>query len=323
MRRLKIAVRPESSFISKLQSDTLFGQFCWTFRDLHGDNALRGLLSGYKDNPFLVFSDGFPEGSLPVPFLPPATDYNAGDTNEIKSLKRKTFMGRDILLYILPNLSWQGLIDFFSGKEELFHLLSDEKYEPDIEPYEESTDVHKNSINRLSSTVQDGNLYHTKETFYKRNIDIYAVYDEALIGIPEIKEVMNLIGKTGFGKDKSAGKGRFSVISITEEPRELVPTCAEPNIFISLSCGVPAGDAALKYGKVFTKFGKHGGSLASQGKHIKNPVIMLKSGSIFSFSQKKDFYGMGLELDPAAPGHFHSAYMIPLFGRLSEEAEND
>ena len=313
MRRLKIAVRPESSFISKLQSDTLFGQFCWTFRDLHGDNALLSLLSGYKDNPFLVFSDGFGEGFLPVPFLPP-TDYNAGDTNEIKSLKRKTFIQSGDLLNILPNLSWNALVEILSG----------EKYKkPDSEPYEKSADVHKNSINRLSSTVKDGNLYHTKETFYKRNIDIYAVYDEALIGIPEIKEIINLIGKTGFGKDKSAGKGRFSVINITEEPRELVPTCAEPNIFISLSCGVPAGDAVLKYGKVFTKFGKHGGSLASQGKHIKNPVIMLKSGSIFSFSQKKDFYGAGLELDPAAPGHFHSAYMIPLFGRLSEEAEND
>lgn len=312
MRRLKIAVRPESSFISKLQSDTLFGQFCWTFRDLHGDQALRELLSGYKDNPFLVFSDGFRKGFLPVPFLPPATDYNASDTNEIKSLKRKTFIQSGDLLNLLPNLSWQGLIK----------ILSDDK-KIDDEPYEESTDVHKNSINRLSSTVQDGNLYHTKETFYRKNIDIYAVYDEALIGVPEIEKIMNLIGKTGFGKDKSAGKGRFSVINITEEPRELISTFDEPNIFISLSCGVQADDAALKYGKVFTKFGKHGGSLASQGKHIKNPVIMLKSGSIFSFSQKKDFYGMGLELDPAAPGHFHSAYMIPLFGRLSEEMEND
>ncbi len=322
MRRLKITVRPESAFISRLQSDTLFGQFCWTVKETRGDNALKALLSGYGHNPFIIFSDGFPAGYLPVPFLPPSVDGPADADIVKKRFKHRNFVKSGDLLKILPELSWRALInilksDAAAGRSE---GMCDE-------PVVKSADVYKNSINRITSSTAtvkgSGSLYHTEETYYETDIDIYAVYNEAIIDGGGITEIFKLIGKTGFGRDKSTGKGRFSVTDTVEEPCELLSGRDEGDIFISLSNGVQADGAVLKYGKVFTKFGKHGGTLASQGKHIKNPVIMLKPGSVFSFTRRNDFYGAGLELAPNAPGHFHSAWMIPLFGRLAEDAENE
>ena len=71
MQTYKITIQPISAFGTPLQGDTLFGQFCWGIVHSLGEEKLMQLLEGYTNNhPFVVFSDAFPSGYLPLPTLP-------------------------------------------------------------------------------------------------------------------------------------------------------------------------------------------------------------------------------------------------------------
>ena len=64
----RITIKPISSFVSKLQSDTFFGAFCWSYKYLYGDEQLEIFLDEcLQGKPKVIFSNAFPAGYLPVP----------------------------------------------------------------------------------------------------------------------------------------------------------------------------------------------------------------------------------------------------------------
>lgn len=66
-----IYLRPRSSFIGNITSDTLFGAFCWTIRDLYGVSELK--LSEFAKSPPFILSSPFPyvrKGNDIVRFFP-------------------------------------------------------------------------------------------------------------------------------------------------------------------------------------------------------------------------------------------------------------
>ena len=72
MRIYKLTIRPLTSFLTPLQSDTIFGHLLWALRYTEGEDALVAFLNRYRDDePPLLVSAGFPEGTLPVPVLQP------------------------------------------------------------------------------------------------------------------------------------------------------------------------------------------------------------------------------------------------------------
>lgn len=340
MKRLKITIKPTSSFISEMQSDTVFGHFCWAWRDIFGEESLQKNLKGYDERPFIVFSSAFPSDMLPLPILPSVEPkvfesslkniFPNEDAAKVsayfgkKQKKNNLIAWNELQLALSENITSESLlVNYMKGCDYKNGKLMPTKEEGLCE----KELVFKNSISRETGTTVKGggSLYHFSETFFNEKqevkLDIYSMYDDRVISAGAIEEVFSVIGKTGFGKDKSTGKGRFEICAVVDEPKELAPHCKNPNGFISLSCGVSDQYSDLLYGKTFTKFGKHGGTMAVQGKHIKNPIIMYKPGSTFTIKEQKPFYGKGVELDPMAKGHFHSAFMVPLFCRF--EVSND
>ena len=70
MKLYRIELELKSALISGLQSDTIFGQFCWAFINRFGNGInFKNILS--KDNPVLIFSNGFPSGKIQRPILSP------------------------------------------------------------------------------------------------------------------------------------------------------------------------------------------------------------------------------------------------------------
>ena len=307
MKSLKLTIEFKSPLGSMLLSDTIFGHFCWEYRDIFGEDKLKEVLEDFESNPFIVFSDGFVKDTLPMPFLKPKS------LNEMKGYFKEKF-GDDFDYYSnVKRLKKARFVkvDFFKSLKEDLELFA--LYDYIHKSKTKTAHFIRNSVHRITNTVQDG-LYSTTEVFYGEPVDIYVKYDEGRIDKSTIKKVFESIGRFGFGRDKSTGKGRFEVVEIEDEPKVLARKSTKT--FISLSSGVPDEDCEVLYGKTFTKFGKHGRGPILKNP-FKNPVVLFKSGSVFSFKMEKEAYGRGLSVS-VYHGHCHSAYMLPLFVDVEE-----
>ncbi len=301
MQSLKITVGFESPVGSELQSDTIFGQFAWELRYIFGEDKLKEVLEDFETSPFVVFSDGFPEGSIAVPFVKP---------QKYDKIKKRFGDEYYIRMKNIKKARYVRLDDnWLHEKVDLFSL---EKFIVEKSAFKNSVGM-KNSVNRISNTT-DAGLYTTQEKFFMVNVDIYAKYDDKKIKRKDIEQIFESIGKFGFGKDKSVGKGRFRVVKYEDSPKILEKN--GKTAFVSLSSGIPCTDCEILFGKTFTKFGKHGGDLIF-GNPFKNPAVLFKSGSIFKIDKTKDVYGSALRVSNY-DGHYQNSYMIPVFIDVEE-----
>lgn len=310
MQSLKLTIQFRGPLASALQSDTIFGQFCWFYRYIYGPDKLEEKLN--QEVPFVVFSDGFLENHISMPILKPDSIENVGESKNIedylekykniKKFKKMNFVKADILkdqqLLRLTDIMQSIDFDKKADKKMVSHIIL------------------RNSIDRLTNTtLTDGGLYQTEETFFNRNakIDIYVKYNEQAIDKDCIEKVFDFIGQSGFGKDKSIGKGRFKIVSSEKNPDLLKEK--QTKTFISLSSGVVCDDCEVLFGKTFVKFGKHGGY--DMQNPFKKPVILFKAGSTFKIKNFKSVYGKSLALS-SYKNHVHSAYLLPLFIDVEE-----
>ena len=93
MTTVRLTLQPASAFGTPLLGEILFGQMCWAFVRLYGEERLADLLEGYVDGrPFAVLSDAFPSGHVPLPTLP---NYLWQDpaSADMKYLKKKVHLG--------------------------------------------------------------------------------------------------------------------------------------------------------------------------------------------------------------------------------------
>ena len=333
MKTIKIKIEPLSAFKSKLQSDTIFGQFCWMYKYIYGEDKLEEILKDYDKAPFIVFSDGFVGNTLPKPILKPL------HIDLLDKLVEKFTDDKEIAYSLLKKLKKISSMDI----EELSPILDSEPLTDDLvinellssmfdkkgnlvqasEKFYIEHHVLKNSVNRILNTTTEG-LYQSNEFFINSNVEIYVKFDEAKIKLDDIENTLENIGKTGFGADKSTGKGRFEILSIDEDfdlkDYMLPDKNKTKNGFISLSSGLITDDnISLNFGKTFTKFGKLGGERAITGNHFKNPVILYKPGSTFFINEYKEFYGNATSKVFKDNNGFHSGFMMPLFVNLEKE----
>lgn len=295
---------------SELHSDSIFGQFCWTWRDIHGDDSLTALLAQFPNRPPVVFSDGFPAGHLPKPELGPIEW-----SDSYKDFRKKKFVTTADFTSLAPKgrySDWLRAALAVDSERTAVRRLS-------------------NTVSRLTGTVVAGSLY-SFQTFHSRILgkevlsldqtakypeyDVYASID-AEISVEKVIEVVRIMGILGFGKDKNTGNGSFELSS-----NEVLPAMGNirGNLVMSLSSCLPCEQLDLIRGEVFTKFPKHGHHLAMQGRHLKNPVVLFRPGAIFRTAAPREVYGRTVSLDPNLPEHLHNGMMIPVSLNVEEIA---
>ncbi|MHB1661178.1 MAG: type III-A CRISPR-associated RAMP protein Csm4 [bacterium] len=322
MKSLKIYIKPSSSFKTKLHSDTLFGQFCWTYGYINGFDKLREITESIEDNYFVAFSDGFINDLLPRPIIKPHS-FEDKELANAKDYKKTEFINTEFLVKNRENLDDSIIFTYCResiNKSELKEI---------------ATTVHvlKNSVNRLTGTTSEGQLYNSEETYFEKNmlIAIYIKYNDVIICKDEILNIIKQMGTLGFGKDASTGKGKFIIdekgSSVIENPEEL-SRFDGANAFMTLSHGIQGvyngkPDCEINYGKITTKFPKHGGFL-SNGDYFKNPFIVYKPGSTFLLNdetEKKEIYGTVLNnLSRHGISHIQGTYLMPFFIKIKESA---
>ena len=143
---------------------------------------------------------------------------------------------------------------------------------------------------------------YTTEFYLNKAAAQLALIKEATIGLrslpaDELKDAFSLVGKMGYGKKASIGKGRFEVGEFCEIESFFNENS---NAFMTLGPSSLENFSEIYY-EPFTRFGKHGASLASD-KPFKSPVLLAQSGALIvpnddekTKIQKAAYIGKGIK----------------------------
>jgi len=243
MNTYRLKIKPQSSFLTPWQADTVFGSLCWIIAWRYGEEALTNFLQEYKShNPVFVLSDGMPGDLLPapshLPYMLTKTE-NREDYEKGKKLKK---------------VFWISAEKFESVRRG---HIQDDIFEDD-KPFKNFTSLHS-SINRVTGTTgEEGALFELQEYALGTSVHTISIYLKIRDGWEEkVFSLFNDLSLMGYGKKKSVGKGSFKIIGglerfVTFESLE------DSNGFVSLSNFVPSvNDPTEGYYKTTYGNGKH------------------------------------------------------------------
>ena len=296
MKLYRFTLSPQSAMGTSLVGDTLFGQLCWAVRNRFGEARLTALLEGYTEQrPFMVVSDAFPQGFLPLPTLPSKFWQTKTETDR-KSLKKA---------------QWVNIEDAENSAVKFWQecaLQANVKFE------KESQDQFHNTIDRQTNTTGEGQFapYSTMLTWFGtvQKFDLYIVLDENRFTLEELQQVLNDVGSFGFGRDGSIGLGKFQCIN----PQVVNFLQQNANCYLTLANCAPKNLGLNKeycYYQITTRFGRHGDIQALSSNPFKKPIILAKPAAIFTPEKYEPrlFLGNGLScISHAQPEAVHQGY---------------
>ena len=272
MKLYKTTITPTSNFATTLKGDTLFGQICWGIFYSLEEKRLKELLKNYKENPFLIVSDGFRERYLPKPKMP---SYLLKEDPEEKKKNRKKI--------------WLKIDELKRGK------FANAKTDKELGEEKEDIIMH-NSLNYKGFHTRQGfDPYGVKEFgFVNKKKDIYFLLDETQLELEELDKAFKLVSNMGYGKDTTIGKGRF-IYSSFDEVKNFN---GKSKYFMTISPFSPNGiDAKNIYYDPFTRFGKFGLNRAYKNA-FKKPLLLADTASVIEFEDEIEnpFYlGIGID----------------------------
>jgi len=313
----RVNLKLKSTLITPFQADTIFGHICWAIRYLKGCQELEKFIVQYDNsNPPLLISDGFPKGYLPKPIIKPITQdeliktmpiFKDSDviknSYKIKMIKKVKLIPAEIFVKLNQEPITAPLL--FERLLERFDEMIREKSKREI--------VYHNKINRITNRVIDP--YPQEEIFFNEEFNKFEIYIKTdYFSKEDLEGIFEFIGESGYGRDKSTGKGHFCCKVEDEE----IKWANSPNAFMTLSSYIPDSKAPTKgYYEILLKYGKLGGDFAKSDP-FKVPLIMFRSGSVFYGSGDK-IYGYLLKNIHKNPDIRHYAYAFPIGINIEEE----
>jgi len=299
MKCFKIDITIQSAFATTPKGDTLFGYFCWMLAEMDGSSELTKLLKGYTNGkPFAIFSDFLAGNRILFPPVPNAYLGIEFDPQERKAFKRKRAIS-------IEKLNELGNVIDKRSKEAC----------EDISITTPKESIHmRNSLSRIIGTTGENfDPFASKRFDLEENRGtIYVLLDTNRMSEEKFTNILNIMGKSGFGKDATIGRGRFSVDKI--EPIKWENKGY--NAILTLSPSILSGQEFKEaYYEPFTRFGKHGG-LLSHGIVWKNPILMADSFALVRVENLPKFIGKGLGGDGSLSVQLyetvHQGYAIAL-----------
>jgi len=262
---VKLRFSPHSRFSGLFTADQLWGQMVWALSDLKGEDEANAFVEAFKSTPPFLISAMFPDGYLPVPFLP----YAGESTEEEWEIENHNKKCRWLLWGDFSRVQ-QKTGSFFSQKfpvNDLLHLV---------------TEIHV-SINRGSLTAMDGGLYNQQFVSCENPLCVYIRFLDEDTKWPELIDlIISYWEKVGLGGDKNVGKGQFAIgeVPLTKEEDDIF-SFPDGNCFMTLSKTfghdlVPLFYQMEAYEGVVGKGFPNGASY-----YRKKPIIQFLPGSLF------------------------------------------
>jgi len=147
----------------------------------------------------------------------------------------------------------------------------------------------RNSLNRVTfSTEGDGfDPFSLEEITFLYQPVVYVLFDEKEFSAEDIENRLNRIGKSGFGKKGTIGKGHFKAeIDSSFNGFDKI----ESSYYLTLSPTIlhKSKDKIEKaYYDTFNRFGKH----HSSSTPFKKPLLMADSGAVVKLNSKEQYIG--------------------------------
>lgn len=299
MQTLRFIIQPCAAFGTPLVGDTLFGQLCWALRHRFGNDWLTERLQGYGEGrPFMVLSDAFPLGTLPLPTVPPGCFQDS--TEDRKVLKKKRWLPLAVLAADFPTWLGQARTD----QEAADAVLRASGSCLDNPALQKVAPQPHNTINRTTGTTGDGMFapYTMPQIWFHpaMRFDLYAVVDESRITAEELTAALTDIGRSGYGRDASIGLGKFGIDGAAQPVT--LPQADKANAWLTLAPCAPQrqGFACNRsFYRPLTRFGRHGDTAALSGNPFKRPLLLAGTGAVFApanggLDSKRLFLGQGL-----------------------------
>lgn len=304
-----ITIQPESAFGTPLKGDTIFGHFCWQAVDsgvLNG--GLDRWIATYRQAPFVLFSSAFPVTrkngecfyAMPRPSLlaSPPKKMKVKDRYQ-RMVSRKNDKKKKYLL-VGEDLEVIFSEDRYCSEEDLFELhrvsLSSEKQKKlrvltgKQRRFSGVFEQSHNTLDRLTCTTGTGQFapFSSENIHYlpAARLVIFALFDKNSTDIDKIKGALIEIGCWGFGRDASAGLGRFKVV---DTQKMKIPEAGQRACYTLAPCVPVKNSFSASYFTPFTRFGKHGAALVHAVNPFKNPVVMADEGAVFIPRSQPDF----------------------------------
>lgn len=290
-----LKLKLKSGLLSELQSDTIWGHFCWRLKEIEGESVLNDFLDKYLDNnPVFTVSNGFPGNNDDIYFPYPIYPVNYGQNEKEKKQKLIDFLKHKSFKKI-KSITFKELNYFLIGNIDKMRESIEERMIKEIKSPEFRKDLRVSvEIDRNKFSSKEGKLFPYASMYLSENdiINIFIkVLDEDSFEKYHCKNLLTEVFELGFGKKKSSGYGEFEVVSFSEFNEFTEPENA--NAFINLSNYLPADSDKLKdsYYDYHLKYGKLGEDFAVSENPFKKPIIFIKEGSCCKVSEAKDFYG--------------------------------
>ncbi len=330
-----------------LASDTLFGAVCWGIRSLGlmDDDQLTGWLEAQRAAPGFAFSHAFPaylngNASLrlyprPATFQPKFDDFDIlaaewqqkqGNGMTLKSakadvavagkrLKQLGYVSEGVLGQIaagsLQPLDGLRAVLFESGqaipRAGILCLAPEAKKLPE-KLYEREAMQH-NHIDRMAGATVEGLLFYRQETFFASGAGLWALLRaEEKDFTAYIRPALAYLADTGFGADRTSGKGHFDIRVEAAPP---LPQAESPRAMLSLSHYLPAGGGEFDpQGEPLAytlktlrpkRERRHPRPVAGQQSVpiYKKALRVFEPGSVFALTARKEIYGRLARLTPS------------------------
>jgi len=324
MQTLRFTIKPLTAFGTPLVGDTLFGQLCWILRHHFGNEWLTERLAGYtQSNPFLVLSDAFPSGFLPLPAMPVAC-WAADESADRKALKKRRWLPLKEISTSFRD--WQKLAK--NDREVAKAVLRDSvsstlSLSRNGGGYQILSPQPHNSINRTTGSTGEDMFapYSLTQVWFHSamRFNLYAVIDEKRLSAESLHTALTDMGQSGYGANASIGLGKFEIER--DAGFAGLPHAKNANAFLTLAPCAPQnlGFAAAKsFYQPLTRFGRHGDAAALSGNPFKRPLLMAKTGAVFTPESGQctafTFIGQGLgDVSPSQPETVAQGY-APIIG---------
>jgi CRISPR-associated protein Csm4 len=267
MKLIKLKITPLSSFATFPKGDTLFGHFAY-LSFFKNENIFEKYATEKK--PKIIFSDILPDNHLYKPTLP--LDAFGVDESKKKEFRKKSWISYE-------NLNKGAL------KEAVELTFMKKKFNV------------RNTLNRVSFTTDSSGMfapYGLEESTFVYQPVIYVMFDDTFTD-KEIEKRVNEIGKNGFGKKGSIGKGYFKAkIDKSFEGFQKIKT--ENCYMMTLSPTLLHKSKELiadeeVYYNTFNRFGKY----HSSSTPFKKPLLMADSGAVVKLKSYKQYIGGGID----------------------------
>lgn len=303
-KRYLVRIWLTSPLATPMHSGTLFGHLCWSWRYLHGEDSLARWLDGMTENPLLL-SDALPRGCLPRPLLKPALrdrPMPESELAEFKLLKKRPWISRDSFLKYRSRLDDNTL---------LLALREDEQKEAALARQERLVEARlpHNTIHRHTGrTPESGGLYFTDEWWPPGARLEREIFVESSLEPRVLRELFELTGKWGFGKDASTGRGRFDVESVEPAPADLFDFTG--NRFLTLSHGSVSGNMRDCRYRLHVHYGRSGSLYSIGAKPFKYPMTLIEPGATFTPCGGGPYGALLEDVHSAYPKVRHSAWHL-------------